>query len=52
MELNLCGKGHCPKVTAMKDGVSIGEGGNLVNLKAEEWNALVDGVETGKLHKI
>ena len=52
MELELCGNSHCPKVVSTKDGVVIGEKKNLVRLKASEWNALVEGVENGKLHRI
>ena len=53
MELNLCGKeGCCPIVKSVKDGVEIGEKENLVKLKPNEWNALVDGIKTGKLDKI
>ena len=53
MELNLCGdKGCCPIVKSIKDGVEIGEKGNLVKLKPSEWNALVDGIKTGKLSKL
>lgn len=52
MELNLCGKGHCPKVVSTKEGVNIGEKGNLVKLKNEEWNTLVDAIKGGKIDKI
>jgi hypothetical protein len=52
MEVNLCGGGHCPKVVAKKDLVEIGEEGNLVKLRPEEWNVLVESIEEGKLRKI
>jgi hypothetical protein len=32
--------------------VRIGEAGNLVVLKKDEWNVLVDAIESGKLTKI
>lgn len=52
MEVKLCGGGHCPKVVTKKDLVEIGEEGNLVKLRPEEWNVLVDSIEEGKLRKI
>lgn len=53
MELNLCSScDKCPKVIAKKGSVEIGEEGNLVRLKSNEWNTLVDGIKTGKLDKI
>lgn len=52
MELTLCGKGHCPMVKSVDDGVHIGEGHNIMKLKKDEWNILVDGIKSGKLHKL
>jgi hypothetical protein len=52
MEVKLCSGGHCPKVVTKKDLVEIGEEGNLVKLKPEEWNVLVESIEAGKLRKI
>lgn len=53
MKLNLChGKGSCPKVITTKRSVKIGEKENLVKLKAEEWNLLVDLIKGGKIGKI
>jgi len=53
-ELGLCStccKGKCPKVTISKDGVTIGEEGNAVKLKADEWNTLVEAVKKRKIGK-
>ncbi len=52
MELQLCGNDHCPKVITTKTGVEIGEKGNLVKLKPEEWNTLVDAIKNRKLNKV
>jgi hypothetical protein len=40
---------NCPEVTIDGDEVRIGEAGNLAILKREEWNVLVDLVQTGQL---
>jgi len=51
-ELNLCSScGKCPKVAIGKDGVRIGEEGNVVKLKADEWNTLVEAVRKRKIGK-
>jgi hypothetical protein len=34
------------------DTVRIGEEGNLVTLKKEEWNVLVDVIKSGKVGKV
>ena len=53
MEITLCGQtGCCPKVLTTKSGAEIGEQGNLVKLKPQEWNELVDAVKGGKIGKI
>lgn len=53
MEFNLCGgSGCCPKVVTNGEHVEIGEEGNLVKLKREEWNTLVEAVKEGKLKRI
>lgn len=49
---NLCGNKCCPVVTGTKQGVEIGEEGNLVKLKPEEWNKLVESIKSGELDKI
>ena len=53
MMYSLCGKqGCCPAVRSTGEGMEIGEKGNLVKLKPKEWNALVNGIRSGKLGKI
>jgi hypothetical protein len=53
MKLTLCSKcASCPEVVSTKEGVEIGEKGNLVKLKKEEWNMLVDAVVKGRLKKL
>ena len=47
-----CGKSACPSLEIEKNLVKIGEEGNLVELKVEEWNALVDLIKEGKVGKI
>ena len=44
--------GACPEVEIRSDEVRIGEAGNLVVLKKEEWNALVDLIQTGQVAKL
>lgn len=39
----------CPEVEVTAEGVTIGEPGNQVFLKREEWNVLVDLIATGRL---
>ena len=43
---------HCPEVALVGDEVQIGETGNLVVLKKDEWNVLVDAIQSGRLSKI
>jgi len=52
MEYKLCCSGNCPKVITKEDKVEIGEENNLVKLKKEEWNMLVESIQKGKLKKI
>jgi len=53
MKYTLCGScKSCPKVISKKDFVEVGEEGNLVKLKKEEWNMLVESIKKGKLKKI
>lgn len=52
MEYNLCCSGNCPKVINKEDFVEIGEKDNLVRLKKDEWNMLVESIQKGKLKKI
>jgi len=42
----------CPEVEIIEGEVRIGEAGNLAVLKAEEWNVLVDLIQSGQLSKV
>ncbi len=42
----------CPEVAVYEDEVRIGEATNLVCLKKDEWNQLVEQIQKGKLTKI
>ncbi len=42
----------CPEVEIVGDEVRIGEMGNLAVLKKEEWNVLVDLIQSGQLSRI
>jgi hypothetical protein len=42
----------CPEVEMVGDEVRIGETGNLAVLKKDEWNVLVDLIQSGQLTKI
>ena len=42
----------CPEVEIVGDEVRIGEAGNLTVLNKEEWNVLVDLIQSGQLSKI
>ncbi len=52
--VTLCpaGCGQCPDVEIAGDEVRIGETGNLAVLKKDEWNLLVDLIQSGRLAKI
>ncbi len=53
MTVSLCPAcGHCPAVDIRGDEVRIGEAGNLAVLKKDEWNLLVELIETGQLTKL
>jgi hypothetical protein len=43
---------HCPEVQVVGDEVRIGEAGNLAVLKKDEWNVLVDLIQSGQLSKV
>lgn len=43
---------HCPEVAIVGDEVRIGETGNLAVLKKDEWNVLVDLIQSGQLSKV
>jgi hypothetical protein len=42
----------CPEVEFDRDEVRIGEGGNVVILKREEWNVLVELIQSGVLKRV
>ena len=42
----------CPEVEVTAEGATIGEPGNQVVLKREEWNVLVDLISTGRLTRL
>ena len=46
------GCGECPEVEIVGDEVRIGEAGNLAVLKKDEWNVLVDLIQSGRLAKV
>jgi hypothetical protein len=43
---------QCPEVEIAGGEVRIGEAGNLTVLKKDEWNVLVDLIQSGQLSKI
>jgi hypothetical protein len=46
------GCGECPEVEFVGDQVRIGEAGNLAVLKKDEWNILVEMIQSGQLSKV
>ena len=46
------GCGLCPEVELAGDQVRIGEAGNLAVLTKDEWNVLVDLIQSGQLAKV
>jgi hypothetical protein len=44
--------GACPEVQIYDSEVKIGEEGNMVRLKVDEWNTLVERILSGKLGKL
>ena len=43
---------NCLEVAIEGDEVRIGEAGNLAVLKKDEWNVLVDLIQSGQLSKV
>jgi len=43
---------NCPEVEVIGDEVRIGEAGNLAVLRKDEWNVLVELIQSGQLAKI
>jgi len=54
VKITLCpaGCGACPDVEIAGEAVRIGEAGNLAVLKRDEWNLLIDLIQSGQLTKI
>jgi hypothetical protein len=52
MKVYICDKGCCPAVETVGDDVLIGEDSNIVRLKKDEWNKLVEKIQTGVLHTL
>ena len=44
--------GACPEVQVYDSEVRIGEAGNMVKLKVDEWNTLVEEILSGSLEKL
>jgi hypothetical protein len=42
----------CPEVVIEGDTIRIGEDPNIVVLKKEEWNVLVDAIRSGQLGRV
>ena len=52
-QIPLCPQyGHCPMVEITDQEVRIGEKGNLMKLRAAEWNILVQAIKTGDLTEL
>ena len=43
---------NCPEVVIDGDTISIGEAPNLTVLKKDEWNVLVDLIQSGQIGRI
>lgn len=44
--------GACPEIVFMDNEVRIGEEGNLVMLKLDEWNTIVEKIQSGEIGKL
>jgi hypothetical protein len=44
--------GACPEINLYDSEVTIGEEGNMVKLKTDEWNAIVDKILGGEIGKV
>lgn len=53
LKMSLCPAcSACPEVEIRGDEVRIGEAGNLAVVRKDEWNVLVDLIQSGQLSKI
>jgi hypothetical protein len=52
MKVYICEKSCCPAVEMIGDEVLIGEDTNIVRLKKNEWNKLVEKIQSGELRSL
>ncbi len=52
MKVYICDKSCCPAVEFVGDEVLIGEAANTVRLKKNEWNMLVEKIQSRELDTI
>ena len=53
MKVVLCQEGSCcPAVEIKDEEILVGEEGNMVHLKKQEWNELVSKIKSGELAAI
>lgn len=52
MKVYICDKSCCPAVEMTGDEVLIGEDTNIVRLKKNEWNNLVEKIQSGELRSL
>ena len=52
MKVYICEKSCCPAVETIGDEVLIGEDTNIVRLKKNEWNKLVEKIQSGELRSL
>ncbi|VVB52524.1 Uncharacterised protein [uncultured archaeon] len=52
MKVYICEKSCCPAVETIGDEVLIGEDTNMVRLKKNEWNKLVEKIQSGELRSL
>ena len=51
--ITLCPEcGACPEIIFLDNEVRIGEERNLVKLKLDEWNAIVEKIQSGEIGKL
>jgi hypothetical protein len=53
IKVTLCPRcGECPEVEITEDGVTIGEDANTVRLTHDQWNDLIERIQSGELTKV
>lgn len=51
--MSLCPQcSHCPEIAVEGDTVRIGEGANTTVLQKDEWNVLVDLIQSGQIGRL